>query len=360
MKIVNVELDSHRNYPIYIGSGLLKEPSLLTRHIRSKQVAIVTNSTIAPLYLATVQAALSGHDCETVILPDGEEFKTLQSLELIFDGLLARKFSRNATLIALGGGVIGDMGGFAAACYQRGIHFIQIPTTLLAQVDSSVGGKTGVNHPLGKNMIGAFYQPQCVIADADTLDTLDDRQLSAGLAEVIKYGLIRDEPFLNWLEDNMPSLLARDKLALAYAIERSCINKAEVVGEDEFESGVRATLNLGHTFGHAIETGTGYGEYLHGEAVAIGTGFAADLSRRMGWLDDASVTRVLDILKAAKLPTVPPAALTSERYLDLMAVDKKNIDGRIRVILLEAIGKASLPVNVDVAPLLATLNAYAG
>lgn len=360
MKIVNVELDADRSYPIYIGSGLLNDPTLLTQHIRSKQVAIVTNDTVAPLYLAKVQASLSDYGCEAIILPDGEEYKTLQSLEQIFDRLLARKFSRNATLIALGGGVIGDMGGFAAACYQRGIHFIQIPTTLLAQVDSSVGGKTGVNHPLGKNMIGAFYQPQCVIADADTLDTLDDRQLSAGLAEVIKYGLIRDEPFLKWLEDNMPRLMARDKEALAYAIERSCINKAEVVGEDEFESGVRATLNLGHTFGHAIETGAGYGEYLHGEAVAIGTGFAADLSRRLGWLDDAAVRRILDILRAAHLPIKPPTTLTSERYLDLMAVDKKNIDGKIRVILLEAIGKASLPVNVEIAPLQATLNAYAG
>lgn len=360
MNIVHVELDANRSYPIYIGSGLLGNPELLTRHIRSKQVAIVTNETIAPLYLAQVQAALSGHDCEAVILPDGEEYKTLQSLEQIFDRLLARKFSRNATLLALGGGVIGDMGGFAAACYQRGIHFIQIPTTLLAQVDSSVGGKTGVNHPLGKNMIGAFYQPQCVIADADTLDTLDDRQLSAGLAEVIKYGLIRDAAFLSWLEEHMPRLLARDKTALAYAIERSCINKAEVVGEDEFESGVRATLNLGHTFGHAIETGTGYGHYLHGEAVAIGTGFAADLSRRLGWLDDHAVERILSVLRAANLPTKPPAELSSERYLELMAVDKKNVDGKIRLILLEAIGKASLPVNVDIAPLQATLSAYAG
>lgn len=360
MNIVHVELDAGRSYPIYIGSGLLSNQELLTRHIRSKQVAIVTNNKIAPLYLAQVQTALANYECEAVILPDGEEYKTLQSLEQVFNHLLARKFSRNATLIALGGGVIGDMGGFAAACYQRGIHFIQIPTTLLAQVDSSVGGKTGVNHALGKNMIGAFYQPQCVIADADTLDTLDDRQLSAGLAEVIKYGLIRDEPFLQWLEANMPRLLARDKDALAYAIERSCINKAEVVGEDEFESGVRATLNLGHTFGHAIETGTGYGQYLHGEAVAIGTGFAADLSRRMGWLDDGAVERILNILRAARLPVEPPVALTSERYLDLMAVDKKNVDGKIRVILLEAIGKASLPINVEIAPLQATLNAYAG
>ncbi len=360
MKVLQVELDNDRSYPIYIGSGLLGDAELLTRHIRSKQVAIVTNATIAPLYLDRVRDALAGHDVEVVILQDGEQYKTLSYLDKIFDGLLARKFSRNATLIALGGGVIGDMGGFAAACYQRGIAFIQIPTTLLAQVDSSVGGKTGVNHPLGKNMIGAFYQPQCVIADADTLDTLDDRQLSAGLAEVIKYGLIRDPEFLQWLEANMPALLARDKEALAYAIERSCRNKAEVVGEDEFESGVRATLNLGHTFGHAIETGSGYGHYLHGEAVAIGTCFAADLSRRLGWLNDADVNRIVSVLKAANLPVTPPADMTVDRYIELMAVDKKNVDGKIRVILLEAVGKASLPVNVDTAQLQATLNAYVG
>lgn len=360
MKVLQVELDRDRSYPIYIGSGLLNDGELLRRHIRAKQVAIVTNETIAPLYLAKLQAALTDYSVEVVILPDGEQYKTLQYLEKIFDDLLARKFSRNATLIALGGGVIGDMGGFAAACYQRGIAFIQIPTTLLAQVDSSVGGKTGVNHPLGKNMIGAFYQPQCVIADADVLDTLDDRQLSAGLAEVIKYGLIRDAEFLGWLEANMDKLIARDKDALAYAIERSCINKAEVVGEDEFESGVRATLNLGHTFGHAIETGSGYGHYLHGEAVAIGTCFAADLSRRLGWLNDADVERVVKILKAAHLPVTPPGDMSTEQYVDLMSVDKKNVDGKIRVILLEALGKASLPINVDLAPLQATLNGYAG
>jgi 3-dehydroquinate synthase len=360
MKVLQVELDNARNYPIYIGSGLLEQADLLTRHIRSKQVAIVSNETIAPLYLAALQQVLAEYQLEVVILPDGEQFKTLTYLERIFDALLAKKFSRNATLIALGGGVIGDMGGFAAACYQRGIAFIQIPTTLLAQVDSSVGGKTGVNHPLGKNMIGAFYQPQCVIADANVLDTLDDRQLSAGLAEVIKYGLIRDPEFLQWLEINIPQLLARDKQALAYAIERSCANKAEVVGEDEFESGVRATLNLGHTFGHAIETGSGYGHYLHGEAVAIGTCFAADLSRRLGWLNDADVQRVQNIFKAANLPITPPAEMTTEQYVDLMAVDKKNVDGKIRVILLEAIGKASLPVNVALTDLQSTLNEYAG
>ncbi|MGZ0077243.1 3-dehydroquinate synthase [Methylomonas sp. YC3] len=360
MKELQVALNNDRSYPIYIGAGLLAQPELLTRHIRAKQVLIVSNETIAPLYLAQLQTALGDYQVETVILPDGEQYKTLQYLEKVFDQLLAKKFSRNATLIALGGGVIGDMGGFAAACYQRGIAFIQIPTTLLAQVDSSVGGKTGVNHPLGKNMIGAFYQPQCVIADADVLDTLDDRQLSAGLAEVIKYGLIRDPDFLQWLEANMPKLLARDKDALAYAIERSCINKAEVVGEDEFESGVRATLNLGHTFGHAIETGSGYGHYLHGEAVAIGTCFAADLSRRLGWLNDADVKRIIDVFQAAKLPVTPPTEMTTEQYVDLMAVDKKNVDGKIRVILLEAVGKASLPVNVDLAQLQATLNGYAG
>jgi 3-dehydroquinate synthase len=358
MKVLHVELDQNRNYPIYIGSGLLNQAELLRQHIRSKQVLIVSNETIAPLYLATLQAALGDYQVETVILPDGEQYKNLAHLEKIFDQLLAKKFSRNATLIALGGGVIGDMGGFAAACYQRGIVFIQIPTTLLAQVDSSVGGKTGVNHPLGKNMIGAFYQPQCVIADADVLDTLDDRQLAAGLAEVIKYGLIRDAEFLDWLEANMPRLLARDKAALAYAIERSCVNKAEVVGEDEFESGVRATLNLGHTFGHAIETGSGYGHYLHGEAVAIGTCFAADLSRRLGWLNDTDVERVIKIFQAANLPVTPPAEMSTEQYVDLMAVDKKNVDGKIRVILLEAIGKASLPVNVELVQLQDTLNNY--
>lgn len=360
MKVLQVDLKDARSYPIYIGSGLLAQAELLTRHIRARQVVIVSNETVAPLYLPRLQAALSDYQVETVILPDGEQYKTLQYLEKIFDQLLAKKFSRNATLIALGGGVIGDMGGFAAACYQRGIAFIQIPTTLLAQVDSSVGGKTGVNHPLGKNMIGAFYQPQCVIADADVLDTLDDRQLSAGLAEVIKYGLIRDSEFLAWLETNMPLLLARDKNALSYAIERSCSNKAEVVGEDEFEAGVRATLNLGHTFGHAIETGSGYGHYLHGEAVAIGTCFAADLSRRLGWLNDADVERILAIFKAAQLPTMPPTNMTTEQYVDLMAVDKKNLDGKIRLILLEAIGKASLPVNVELAQLQATLNGYVG
>ncbi len=357
MKELPVEL-GERRYPIYIGADLLSQSALLARHIKARQVLVVTNGTIAPLYLDTVLQQLSAYSVETVILPDGEQYKTLEYVTQIFDKLLANKFSRNATLVALGGGVIGDMGGFAAACYQRGIAFIQIPTTLLAQVDSSVGGKTGVNHPLGKNMIGAFYQPQCVIADANVLDTLDDRQLAAGLAEVIKYGLIRDAEFFTWLEENMTALLARDKTALAYAIERSCMNKAQVVAEDETETGVRATLNLGHTFGHAIETGMGYGSYLHGEAVAIGTCQAADLSRRKGWLNDADVDRIIALFKLAKLPTVPPKTIDADRFLELMAVDKKNIDGQIRLILLEKIGKATLPIYVDQASLVMTLKTY--
>ncbi|MGD0958493.1 MAG: 3-dehydroquinate synthase [Methylomonas sp.] len=360
MKTLQVELGNGRGYPIYIGSGLLNQSELLIRHIPAKQALIVSNTTVAPLFLPKLEAALHDYQLETVILPDGEQYKTLQYLERIFDHLLAKKFNRNSTLIALGGGVIGDMGGFAAACYQRGIPFIQIPTTLLAQVDSSVGGKTGVNHTLGKNMIGAFWQPQCVIADVDALDSLEDRQLSAGLAEVIKYGLIRDPEFLTWLETNMRALLARDKSALTYAIERSCGIKAEIVGEDEFESGVRATLNLGHTFGHAIETGAGYSGYLHGEAVAIGTCYAADLSKRLGWLSAEDVNRITAIFKNANLQVSPPAQMNAQRFLELMSVDKKNLDGKIRLILLEAIGKATLPMNVTPAQLLETLNQYAG
>lgn len=357
MKTLLVELGD-RSYPIYIGSGLLSQVELYTQHIKSSQVIVITNSTIAPLYLDQVLNNLRNFKVETLILPDGEQFKTLDYVTQIFDKLLSCKFSRNATLIALGGGVIGDMSGFSAACYQRGIPFLQIPTTLLAQVDSSVGGKTGVNHALGKNMIGAFYQPQCVIADADVLNTLNDRQLSAGLAEVIKYGLIRDIEFFEWLEQNIQLLLARDKEALAFAIERSCLNKAQIVAEDETETGIRATLNLGHTFGHAIETGAGYGVYLHGEAVAIGTCQAADLSRRKGWLTDADVERIIALFKKANLPVNPPEQLDSDRFLDLMAVDKKNIDGKIRLILLTKIGVATLPIGIDTLLLEQTLNSY--
>ncbi len=357
MKTLHVDLGD-RSYPIYIGHGLLHQQELLQRHIQSGQVMIVSNTTVAPLYLQRVIDALVEKQVAAVMLPDGEQFKTLDTTNTIFDALLEKRFSRNATLIALGGGVIGDIGGFAAACYQRGIAFVQIPTTLLAQVDSSVGGKTGVNHALGKNMIGAFYQPRCVIADTGVLETLDDRQFSAGIAEVIKYGLIRDQAFFLWLENNLQALLARDKQAMAYAIERSCINKAEVVAADEQEAGIRATLNLGHTFGHAIETGAGYGRFLHGEAVAIGTCQAADLSRRLGWLEDADVTRIVALFKRARLPVIPPQDLSAQRFLELMAVDKKNINGKIRLILLESIGSATLPVSVEKQPLDETLKEY--
>jgi 3-dehydroquinate synthase len=358
MKELRVDL-KERSYPIYIGAGLLRQKELVVKCIKSRQVLIVTNTTIAPLYLDCVVENLDEFHVEVITLPDGEQYKNLNYVNKIFDKLLEKKFSRNATLIALGGGVVGDMGGFAAACYQRGIAFIQIPTTVLAQVDSSVGGKTGVNHPLGKNMIGAFYQPQCVIADMDVLDTLDDRQLVAGIAEIIKYGLIRDVTFFEWLEKNITLLLERDKEALAYVIERSCINKAEIVAEDEFESGIRAILNLGHTFGHAIETGMGYGKYLHGEAVAIGICFAADLSKRMGWLTKEDVSRIIALLELATLPTVPPKEMEVSQYIELMSVDKKNVDGEIRLILLESIGKATLPINIDQSLIEQTLKNYA-
>ena len=357
MKTLTVSL-GERSYPIHIGEGLIDRGELLQPHIQASQVMVVTNETVAPLYLDRLLASLPGRNPVSVVLPDGEAHKSMDSAMRLFDELLANKFSRNATLIALGGGVIGDLVGFAAACYQRGVPFIQVPTTLLAQVDSSVGGKTAVNHPRGKNMIGAFYQPQCVLADTAVLDTLADRELSAGLAEVIKYGLIRDPEFFLWLEANMESLLCRKPEALAYAIERSCLNKAEVVAADEKESGERATLNLGHTFGHAIETGAGYGVILHGEAVAIGMCQAADLSRRLGFLEQEDVARAVALIRRAGLPVAPPQDLGTESFLDLMAVDKKNVDGKLRLILLQAIGRATLPVGVDTSILRATLDEY--
>lgn len=359
MKILQVNLEQ-RGYPIYIGSHLLAQAKLLASHIKSNQVIIVTNTTIAPLYLQSLLENMSAYQCESVILPDGEQYKTLTYLEKIFTHLLTSKFNRDATLIALGGGVIGDMGGFAAACYQRGINFIQIPTTLLAQVDASVGGKTGINHVLGKNMIGAFYQPQAVIVDISLLKTLDMRQLSAGIAEVIKYGLIRDIEFFEWIEKNIALLLKKDEQALSFAIERSCINKAAVVAEDERESGVRAILNLGHTFAHAIETGSGYGHYLHGEAVAIGTCQAADLSRRLGYLNDNDMARITTLFKRSYLPVKPPDNLTRQHYLKLMSVDKKNKDGAIHFIMLKKIGQATLPMTIDQQILEQTLNHYTG
>lgn len=354
MKTQQVNL-GERSYPIYIGAGLLDDSGLLRQHLTGRHVVVVSNTTIAPLYLEKILAGLKDFQYSSIILPDGEHYKTLDTLNQIFDALLQRHCDRKTTLIALGGGVIGDMTGFAAACYQRGVPFIQIPTTLLAQVDSSVGGKTGVNHALGKNMIGAFYQPQCVIADTDTLHTLPDRELSAGLAEVIKYGLIRDRPFFDWLEANMDALLARDPVALSYAIERSCQNKAEVVAADEREGGMRATLNLGHTFGHAIETGMGYGNWLHGEAIAAGMCMAADLSCRLGWLSAADKERTARLIERAGLPINAPVDISREQFLDLMAVDKKVVDGKLRLVLLKAIGDAVITDKFPLAQLVATL-----
>lgn len=347
-----------RSYPIYIGEDLLSESSLFTAHIRGKEVLIVTNETVAPLYLDAVKTALIDYRVEVAILPDGEQYKTLDIMQRIFDRLLEARMSRQVTIIALGGGVIGDMAGFAAACYQRGVPFIQVPTTLLSQVDSSVGGKTAVNHPLGKNMIGAFYQPQCVLADTATLNTLDDRQFSSGLAEVIKYGLINDVEFFDWLEQNMPLLVARDPAALAQAIARSCQDKATIVADDEREQGVRALLNLGHTFGHAIETGCGYGNCLHGEAIAIGMVMAADLSQRMGWLSEDKVARIRDIMTAANLPITVPGQLSSADFMDLMAVDKKVQDGLIRLVLLRDIGQAIISDDYDGEALAQTLSKF--
>ncbi len=358
MKTLSVNL-GERSYPIHIGQGLLQRPDLITGHVRGRQVMVVSNETVAPLYLDSVQQLFGDFNLESVILPDGEQYKTLDTLNRVFDALLEKRFNRSCTLVALGGGVVGDITGFAAASYQRGVGFLQIPTTLLAQVDSSVGGKTGVNHALGKNMIGAFYQPGCVLIDTDSLDTLDDRQLAAGLAEVIKYGLIRDTGFFDWLEAHVEELIARDKTALGYAIERSCTIKAEIVAADERESGQRALLNLGHTFGHAIETGTGYGSWLHGEAVATGMLMAADLSARHQWLAPAEVRRIEALLQHAGLPTRAPKEMDEARFMDLMAVDKKVIDGGLRLVLLKALGDAVISSDFQPALLSETLGAAA-
>lgn len=339
MRTLQVDL-GERSYPIHIGADLLSKAELFAPHIAGKQVAIVTNETVAPLYLERLTQTLAGYKVQPIVLPDGESFKNWETLQLIFDGLLTARHDRRTTIIALGGGVIGDMAGFAAACYQRGVDFIQVPTTLLSQVDSSVGGKTGINHPLGKNMVGAFYQPKAVLIDTATLRTLPPRELSAGLAEVIKYGLICDAPFLDWLETHMEALLALELAALTEAIERSCAAKARVVGADERESGIRATLNLGHTFGHAIETHMGYGVWLHGEAVAAGTVMALEMSRRLGWIDAAERDRSMRLLRAADLPIVPPQEMTPAHFLEHMAVDKKVIDGQLRLVLLSRLGEA--------------------
>ncbi|MDE0926071.1 MAG: 3-dehydroquinate synthase [Methylophilaceae bacterium] len=347
---------AERTYPIHIGAGLLDQTALLLAHLKHKRVAIVSNTTVAPLYLERVAQPLreAGVDVVEIILPDGEQYKNSEILNTIYDALIQARCERTTTLIALGGGVIGDLTGYAAATYLRGVPFIQIPTTLLSQVDSSVGGKTGINHPQGKNMIGAFYQPQLVLIDTETLKTLPQRELSAGIAEVIKYGLIRDADFFDWLEINMEKLMALDETTVSGAVYRSCQNKAEVVAADEREAGERALLNLGHTFGHAIENAMGYGVWLHGEAVAAGTLMAADLSLRMGWLKLEDVQRIKAIFHAAELKQQPPA-LGVDQYLDLMGLDKKVQDGKIRLVLQQAIGESVMTSDYNVDALRETL-----
>ncbi|NNG81129.1 3-dehydroquinate synthase [Acinetobacter sp. ANC 5378] len=347
MQTLHVELGDRR-YPIFIGSDLNPQ-SLLEPYIKGKQVMIVTNTTVAPLYLEHYMAAIEvlGKTVATCILPDGEKYKNIEHLNLIFDALLEAGFNRDATVLALGGGVIGDMAGFASACFQRGVYFIQVPTTLLSQVDSSVGGKTGINHPLGKNMIGAFQQPQVVLADMAQLSTLPDRELSAGLAEVIKYALLGDLDFLVWLEENMDGLVGRDSELLAEAVYRSCAHKARIVANDEKEQGERALLNLGHTFGHAIESYLGYGVWLHGEAVATGMVMAADLSQRMGWISAEDLERTKKIIQRAHLPVKCPA-IPLDEFLAYMAHDKKVLNGQLRLVLLKSLGQAVITREFDV------------
>ncbi|MBJ7277689.1 3-dehydroquinate synthase [Marinobacter salarius] len=356
LRELTVELGD-RSYPIVIGQGLLGSYDL-SPFVSGSQVMIVTNETVAPLYLESARACFPGKQVDTVVLPDGEKYKDWQTLNRIFDGLLEKRHSRKTTLVALGGGVVGDMTGFAAASYQRGVPFIQIPTTLLSQVDSSVGGKTGINHPLGKNMIGAFHQPEVVLIDTDSLRSLSPREVSAGLAEVIKYGLIRDTDFLAWLEQEITSLIDLETTALVEAIYRSCACKAEVVAKDEREGGLRAILNLGHTFGHAIETFAGYGNWLHGEAVGTGMMMAADLSLRQGMITEEDRARVVRIIERAKLPALAPTGMSPDDFLRLMAVDKKNVDGSLRLVLLRRLGDAVVTDAVDRRELDATLRGF--
>jgi 3-dehydroquinate synthase len=346
MAFATLEVDlGTRSYPIHIGPGLLDDAALLQRHLARGRVALVSNTTVAPLYLERVRAALGERIAVVKILPDGEQYKTLETVAGIYDALIEARCDRHTTVLALGGGVVGDMAGFAAATYQRGVAFLQLPTTLLAQVDSSVGGKTGVNHPRGKNMIGAFHQPCCVIADTATLATLPEREFAAGLAEVIKYGLIGDRAFLDWLREDIAALRRREPAALIEAIERSCANKARIVAADEREEGLRALLNFGHTFGHAIETATGYASLLHGEAVAVGMAMAAELSARLGWLQPGEVRAVRELIGAAGLPVDPPAGLSVEQFLGLMASDKKVAAGKLRLVLLRAPGDATVTAD---------------
>jgi 3-dehydroquinate synthase len=345
MESLSVALGS-RSYPIHIGTGLISRAELYAPYLAGGSAAIVTNDVVAPLYLSRVRLALRGARVTDIVVPDGEQAKSWETLNRVFDALLEARCGRDSLIVALGGGVIGDLAGFAAAVYQRGVAFVQVPTTLLAQVDSSVGGKTAINHPLGKNMIGAFHQPRAVIADVATLDTLPERELRAGLAEVIKHGLALDAPFFEWLERDMDKLLRKDAAALVHAVRRSCELKARIVAEDERESGARALLNLGHTFGHAIEAATGYGAWLHGEAVAAGMVMAAELSALMGHLKKTDVGRVRDLVRRAGLPVAGPA-LAPERLMELMSLDKKAAQGRTRFVVLDAIGRARLAADID-------------
>lgn len=353
MQRLSIELGS-RSYPIFIGEGLLADRELLARELEARRLLVVTNATVAALHLETLRQGLSGTQVAVETLPDGERFKSLGTFTRLLDALVEARIGRDGAIIALGGGVIGDIAGFAAACYQRGIAYVQMPTTLLAQVDSAVGGKTGVNHPAGKNLIGAFHQPRCVISDTATLRTLPERELRAGLAEVIKYGLISDATFLQWLEANLDALLRREPPALEHSILRSCEIKAAIVSQDEHEHGRRALLNLGHTFGHAIESATGYGEWLHGEAVATGMLMAATLSARLGWLTAPDVERVRALLERSGLPLMPPPIGTA-RALGYMQMDKKVLDGRIRLVLLKRLGLAELTADYDPAALQAVI-----
>jgi len=345
MESLGVALGS-RAYPIHIGAGLISRAELYAPHLAGGSAAIVTDEVVAPLYLSAVKLALQGARVAQIVIPGGEQAKGWETLNRVFDALLQARCGRDTLIVALGGGVVGDLAGFAAAVYQRGVAFVQVPTTLLAQVDSSVGGKTAINHALGKNMIGAFHQPRAVISDVSTLDTLPDRELRSGVAEVIKHGLALDAAFFQWLESDIEKILQRDPAALARAVRRSCELKARIVAEDERESGARALLNLGHTFGHAIEAATGYGAWLHGEAIAAGMVMAAELSALMGHLKKTEVGRVRELLTRAGLPVAGPA-LAPERLLELMAHDKKAAKGRTRFIVLEAIGRAALRSAVD-------------
>ena len=348
-----------REYPILIGAGLLSDASVLRGAIEAQDVLVVTSETVGPLYLERVRAGLAGKRVQALALPDGEVHKTLGTVARIFDAMVAARFNRDACIAALGGGVVGDMAGFAAACYQRGVDFVQLPTTLLAQVDASIGGKTGVNHPSGKNLIGAFHQPVAVIADTSTLATLPPREFRAGLAEVVKHALVADVAFLDWLDGHLDALLAQEPAAVAYAVQRSCEIKAQIVAADERERGRRAELNLGHTFGHAIETATGYGDWLHGEAVSVGMALAAALSQRHGWLTPADVGRVRDVLRRAGLPIAAPG-IGAARALELMGMDKKVLGGRIRLVLLHGLGNAAVTADYDPDALAETLLEHFG